>query len=138
MINKLNGTTFASCNISINIQHGGTRLFSNSTNSCITIILHTSTFSGSSKISRYLYYSTDNCMLTWGKIGVACYFWMALYMIINLSSNIKNTRVLKQINKCCQKCYLIKGLRVLWHTPVDFITYVDKKIIVSIFVQEWA
>ena len=26
------------------------------------------------------YYSTDNCMLTWGKLGVACYFWMALYI----------------------------------------------------------
>ena len=54
---------------------------SNSTNSCTTILLHTSVFSGSSKISNDLYYSTENCMLTFGKIGVACYFWMALYIL---------------------------------------------------------
>ena len=52
---------------------------SNSTNSCTTIPLHTSVFSSSSEISKYFYYSTENCMFTWGQVWVACYFWMAQY-----------------------------------------------------------
>ena len=31
--------------------------------------LRPSVFSGSSEISKYLYYSTDNCVLTWGGGG---------------------------------------------------------------------
>ena len=34
---------------------------SNSTNSCTTILVHKSVFSGSSEISKYLYYSTYMC-----------------------------------------------------------------------------
>ena len=42
---------------------------SNSTNLCIAILLHTSVLSGSSAISKYIYYSTNNYMLTWGGGG---------------------------------------------------------------------
>ena len=52
-----------------NIQYGALGCVSNSTNSCIAILLHTSVFSGSFEILKYLYYSTDNCMLTWGGGG---------------------------------------------------------------------
>ena len=50
-----------------------------STNSCTPILLHTSIFSGSSKISKCLYYSIEN-YVNMGQDGVACYFWMALYI----------------------------------------------------------
>ena len=60
--------------IAIHIQHGSTWVCLNITNSCATITVHTSVFSGSSEISKYLYYSTDNyCVSTWWKIRVACY-----------------------------------------------------------------
>ena len=67
---------FHTCNISKVFNMVAIGCVSNCTNSCIAIILHTSVFSGSSEISKYLYYL--NCLLTWGKIWVACYFWMAL------------------------------------------------------------
>ena len=43
------------------------------------------------KVGLYTYhdYSTENCMLTVGKIGVACYFWMALYIIYGVIKAIK-------------------------------------------------
>ena len=54
---------------------------SNSTNSCTTIAHQY--FQVHPKFPKYLHciLLTENSMLTWGKIGVVCYFWMmALYL----------------------------------------------------------
>ena len=62
-------------------------------------LIHNHSFTHSFEISKYLYYSTENCMLIWGMIGVACYFWMALYIYIYIYSKTRIYRNPRDLSK---------------------------------------
>ena len=113
--------------ISIIIQHGGTWLCFKQYKLMHNLSLHTSVFSGSSEISKYLYYSTDNCMLTWGNIGVACYFWMTLYLPVNQSSVLPVNQSSVFIYLVSKTCDERTPTKVAPHRDILMLNYCTEK-----------
>ena len=77
--------------ISIIIQHGGTWL-------CFKQykLMYSYSFTHISIFRFNLYYSTENRMLTWGKIRVGCYFWMALCFVLIFPASCPISRCLSR------------------------------------------